>query len=370
MVELDLLDADRLPPLPLGQKHLRGAGLVDHVDRLVRQLAVVDVFGRQFDRRLDRLLGVADAVEVLEIGLESLQDLDRVGHRRLVHVDLLEAPHQRAVLLEMLAVLLVSGRADAAERPRLKCGLQQVGGIHRSAGGGAGADHRVDLVDEHDGAGIGLDLAHHRLQPLLEVAAITGSGEQSAHVELKNGGVGQHLGHVAHDDAARETLGDGGLADARIAHEQRVVLLAAAQHLDGALDLGPAADQRIDAAGARLLIQVDAIDLERIGAALLVVAALDRGSVLIDTAHGARLGHAGTLGDAVADIVHRIKASHMLLLQEVGSMALPLGEDGDEHVGSRHLLATGRLHMRDRAVDHALEARRRLGVAMRVKNEA
>ena len=34
-----------------GTQHLRRAGLVDHVDRLVRQLAVVDVALRQLDRR-------------------------------------------------------------------------------------------------------------------------------------------------------------------------------------------------------------------------------------------------------------------------------------------------------------------------------
>ena len=48
---LDLLDADGLAALRFGQQHLRGAGLVDHVDRLVGQLAVVDVARRQLDRR-------------------------------------------------------------------------------------------------------------------------------------------------------------------------------------------------------------------------------------------------------------------------------------------------------------------------------
>ena len=339
MVELDFLDADGLAPLPLGHQHLRGAGLVDHVDRLVGQLAVMDVLGRQLDRRLDRLAGIAHAVEVLEIGLEPFQDLDRVRHRRLVDVDLLEAPHQRAVLLEMLAVLLIGGRADATQRARLKRRLQQVGGIHGAARGGARADHRVDLVDEHDGAGIGLDLAHHRLQPLLEVAAIAGAGQKRAHVELEDGGIGQHLRHVAHDDAARQAFGDGGLADAGVADEQRVVLLAPAQHLDGALDLGSAADQRIDAACPRLLVQVDAIDLERIGAALLLLAALDRRRVLVDAAHRARLRHAGPLGDAVADIVDRVEPRHVLLLQEERGMALALGKDGDQHVRAGDLLA-------------------------------
>ncbi len=53
---LDLLDADRLLALGLGDQHLRGAGLVDHVDRLVGQLAVVDVARRKLHRRLHRLV--------------------------------------------------------------------------------------------------------------------------------------------------------------------------------------------------------------------------------------------------------------------------------------------------------------------------
>ena len=54
--------------------------------------------------------------------------------------------------------------------------------------------------------------------------------------------------------------------------KQRVVLLAAAQHLDGALDLGVAPDQRVDLALARLLVEVDVIGLERVGLLLLATA--------------------------------------------------------------------------------------------------
>ena len=181
---------------------------------------------------------------------------------------------------------------------------------------------------------------------------------------------GEHLRHVAHDDAAREAFGDGRLADAGIADEQRVVLLPAAQHLDGALNLGGPPDQGIDPAGARLLVQVDAIDFERIGAALLLVAAFDRRGILFHAAHGARLGHAGALGDAVADVVHRIEAGHVLLLQEEGGVALALGEDRHQHIGAGHLLAAGGLHMSHGAMDNALEAGGRLGIVMRIEHEA
>ena len=86
----------------------------------------------------------------------------------------------------------------------------------------------------------------------------------------------KHLRHLAADDLAREALGDRRLADAGIADEQRIVLLAAAQHLDGAQHLLLAADQRIDASVARLLVEVDAIGVERVLAGLLVLLALRR----------------------------------------------------------------------------------------------
>ena len=203
---LDLLEADGLLAPALRQQHLRRAGLVDHVDRLVGQLAVMDVARRQLDRGLDGLVGVFELVIVLEIGLEPLQDLDCVRNRRFVDVDLLEAAHQRAVLLEILAVFLVGGRADAAHRARRQRRLEQVRGIHGAAGGGAGADHGVDLVDEHDRAGIGLDLLDDLLEPLLEIAAIARAGKQRAHVERKHGGVLEHVRHLAVDDAARQAL--------------------------------------------------------------------------------------------------------------------------------------------------------------------
>ena len=99
-----------------GGQLLRGAGLVDDVDRLVRQVAVVDVAVRKLDGRAQRLLRVAHAMMALEAVLQAAQDLDRLLDRRLGHVDLLEAARQRAVLLENVAVFLVGGRTDARGR--------------------------------------------------------------------------------------------------------------------------------------------------------------------------------------------------------------------------------------------------------------
>ena len=104
----------------------------------------------------------------------------------------------------------------------------------------------------------------HGLQPLLELAAIFGAGDQRAQVERQHLLVLQALRHVALDDAMRQALDDGGLADARLADQHRIVLGAARQHLDGAPDLLVAADHRIELALGRGLGEVAGVALQRV----------------------------------------------------------------------------------------------------------
>ena len=180
---LHFLHADHLFAARFRQQHLRGAHLVDHVDGLVGQLTVVDVSRRQFHRGLDGLGGVADLVVFLVIGLQPLQDLDRVRDRRLGHVDLLEPAHKGAVLFEMIGDIpcRLWSRCSAACPTQRR--LQQIRGIHRPAAGGAGADHRMDFVDEQDGAWRSFQLLDDRLEAFLEIAAIARAGDQRAHIE-------------------------------------------------------------------------------------------------------------------------------------------------------------------------------------------
>src|SRR3546814_6915305 len=53
---LDVLYGDGLLALRLRQQALRSADLVDHVDRLVGELAVADIACREFHRSADRLI--------------------------------------------------------------------------------------------------------------------------------------------------------------------------------------------------------------------------------------------------------------------------------------------------------------------------
>ena len=70
-------------------------------------------------------------------------------------------------------------------------------------------------------------------------------------------------GHVAGGDFLRQALDDGGLAHASLAEQHRIVLGAAAQNLDDALDFVFAADDRVHFALAGDFGQVAAKGLER-----------------------------------------------------------------------------------------------------------
>ena len=211
-----------------------------------------------------RRIGDAHAVVLLVLVLQAAQDRDRVLDRRLADEDRLEAPGERGVLFDVLLVFVERGRADAVQLAARQRRLEQVRGVH-GAVGLAGADQRVHLVDEQDDAAVRRrHLLQHGLEPLLELAAIFRAGDQRAHVERKQLLVLQALRHVAVDDALGQTLDDGGLADAGLADQHRVVLGAAGEHLDGAADLLVAPDHRVDLAVARGLGEVAGVFLQRV----------------------------------------------------------------------------------------------------------
>ena len=218
----------------------------------------------------------------------------------------------------------------------------------------------MDLIDEQDRIGVIFKLLDDRFQPLFEIAAIAGARQKRAQIERIDGGMGQHLGRFAFDDLFGQTFGDGGFAHARITHQKRVVLAAAAQYLNAAFHLGGTPDQRVDIALERFGVQIDAIFGQR--------------RILGIAAFGARLrpgagfffgvGGAGdraafaigrVLGHAMGDEIDRVIARHVLFLQEIGCIAFPFGKDRDQHIGACDLGAARRLHMDRGALDHPLE---------------
>ena len=166
-----------------------------------------------------------------------------------------------------------------------------------------------------------LDLLEDRLQALLELAAVLRPGNERPEVQRNDALLLERLGHVAAHDPLGQPLDDRRLADARLADQHRVVLRAAAQHLDDSPDLLVPTDHRVELPRPRLLGQVAAVFLERLVGALR-----------------------GWRGDALAAPDARERAQHGLPARRVAlqeRLALPAGVDhaqeqvlrGDELVG-------------------------------------
>ena len=223
-----------------------GTGLVDQVDGLVRQEAVVDVAVGELGGGLDGLVGDDDAVEGLVAVAQASEDPDGLLDAGLVDGHRLEAALQGGVLLD-LAVLVQGGGPDGLELTAGQHGLEDGGGVD-GALGGAGTDEGVDLVDEQDDVAAGAHLLEDLLEALLEVAAVARAGHERAHVQGVELLVAQGLGDVAVDDGLAQALDDGGLAHARLPDEDGVVLGAPGEDLHDPLHLLFAADDRVQLA--------------------------------------------------------------------------------------------------------------------------
>ena len=263
---LDLVDLHR----PRVDLHAQPrAGLVDEVDGLVGQEARGDVAVGERGRGHQRGVGDPHAVVDLVALLEPAQDADGVVDGGLADQDLLEAALERRVGLDVLAVLVERRRADHAQLAARQHRLDHVAGVHGGLAGRAGADDRVQLVDEGDDLARGVgDLLQDGLEPLLELAAVLGPGHHRAHVQGDDALVAQRLGHVTGDDPLRQALDDRRLADAGLADEHRVVLGAPGEDLDDAADLRVAAHDGVEGAGAGALGEVLAVLLQGLEGAL------------------------------------------------------------------------------------------------------
>ena len=192
------------------------------------------------------------------------------------------------------------------------------------------------------------DFLEHGLEALLELAAVLGAGDQRAHVERHDPLVLQAFGDVAADDALGQPFDDGGLADAGLADEHRIVLGPAREHLDHAPDFLVAPNHRIELALARELSEVAAVLLERLVFVLRV-----------------RIRHALAAADA-GERLEDALARDAALLEGLGRRGTPaLGGQPEQQVLGADVVVLHLLGVGGRGVDDDAEAGRqvRLGAA-------
>ncbi len=187
----------------------------------------------------------------------AAQNGHRFRGRRLVELDELEATRQGGVLFEILLIFAPGRRSDGAQFAARQGRLQQIGRI-AAARRAAGAHQRMRFIDEqNERPRRSLHFVDDPLQPVLEFSFDACARLQHAHIEAEQLDIPKEIGHVALRDLERETLDDRGLADARIADADRIVLAAPAEDVDHLTDFAIAAEDRIDLSGARLRGEVD-----------------------------------------------------------------------------------------------------------------
>jgi hypothetical protein len=171
------------------------------------------------------------------------------------------------------------------------------------------------------------ELLDDLLQPLLEIAAIAGAGKQRAHVERKDRGASASASATLPSTILLgQTFGNRGLADARVA-DVAAGLFFERRHSTWIVTarLRPdATDQRIDLAVLGLLVEVDAVGLQqRPAASCCYFLGSPRASArvrirLSSAPRGVRVSEepGRFLPMPCDDIVDRVVARHVLLLQE------------------------------------------------------
>src|SRR4051794_22361028 len=328
--------------------HARG-GLVDEVDRLVGQLAVGDVPVRELRGRLERLVGDVHLVVLLVAVAQALEDLHGLVGRRLVDADLLEAPLESRVALQVLAVLVERRRADRLQLPAGEGRLEDRGGVDRALRGTC-ADEVVELVDEQDDVAALGDLLHHLLEALLELAAVLRAGDEGGEIQRVDLLALEQLGHVGVRDALREPLDHGGLADARLADEHRVVLRAPREDLHDPLDLGLAPDDGVELALRGEAREVAAELVEQLRG-LLALARLARARALT-------LAAAARAGQHADDLVADLLGVSVEVEQDARGDALVLAHEAEQDVLGADVVVAEAQRFAQRELEDLLRARR------------
>ena len=277
--------------IQLGLDH--GAGLVHKVDGLVRQEPVGDIAVGQGGRGNERAVLNFHAVVHLVPFFQAAQDGNGVLHRRLVDGDRLETAFQRRILLNILPVFVQRGGADAVQLAPRQHRLEQVACVH-GAVRLARAHDGVQLINEKNDLAFALfHFIEDGFQPFLKLAAVLCACHQRTHVQTENGAILEVFRHIPPHNALGKTLGNGGLANARLTDEDGVVFALAGQDADDIADLAVTANDRIQLVGPGHLHQILPVFFQRIVGGFRVVG----GDPLV-AAHRGKLGHEFFLGDA------------------------------------------------------------------------
>ena len=152
-----------------------------------------------------------------------------------------------------------------------------------------------------------------------------------------------------------QALDDGGLADAGLAQQHRVVLGAAREDLHDPLDLGLAADDRVELALGGELGQVAAELVEQLRGLLALARTAGAAAAALAAAAGA--------GQHPDDLVADLLGVGVEVEQDAGGDALVLAHEAEQDVLGADVVVAERERLAQRQLEHLLGARRERDLA-------
>ena len=121
----------------------------------------------------------------------------------------------------------------------------------------------MNLVDEGHNLAFGLlDFFEDCLQALLKLTTVLSTGDHGAQVQADEPLATQRFGHIAGNHTLRQALDHGGLTDAGLTNQHRVVLGTAGEDLHDAADFGVTTDDGVELTGTGDGGQVGAVLFE------------------------------------------------------------------------------------------------------------
>ena len=179
---------------------------------------------------------------------QALQHQDGIIHGWLFNVDRRKATLQSCVFLDVFVIFVQGGGTNALQLAARQGRFEHIGCVH-------GALRRtcsyngVQLIDEQDNFTLSaFDFLQGGLQALFEFPAEAGAGDHGTQIERHNAPARQDLRYIVGSNLLRQPLDDGGLADAGLPNQHRVVLGAPGEDLDHAQDLRVTPDYRVQLA--------------------------------------------------------------------------------------------------------------------------
>ncbi len=97
--------------------------LINQINRLVWQIALIDIFRTHVYCIRDDTLPVSDAMIFFIVLFESLQNACGIFDVGFFDIYILKASHKALALLEMLLVFLIGRRTDKSDIPCCQIGL-------------------------------------------------------------------------------------------------------------------------------------------------------------------------------------------------------------------------------------------------------